>query len=178
MSARAYTYRHNEVCEVLRDVAVRNGWRVASYGTDLPASLVKPELAADLHNTRPDIVLYNDFARYSAKVVLVEVTVTFDTDRNIKAARVHKMAVYNPLIEAIKLSHPHNALEVEIAPAVVGARGIIHDMWHHDLRPLGLAEGQAKQAGCAASLAAIKASHWIWTLWAAQAHDNPNSDPR
>ena len=148
MSARAYTFRHNQVCEILRNVAVRHGWRVASYGTDLPATLVKPELAANLHNTRPDIVLYNDFARYSAKVVLVEVTVTFDTDRNINAARIHKLAVYRPLIEAIKLSHPYSALAVDIAPAVVGARGIIHNKWHEDLKPLGLNEGQATRAGC------------------------------
>ena len=151
---------------------------MASYGTDLPVSLVKPELTANLHNTRPDIVLYNDFARYSAKVVLLEVTVTFYIDRNIKAARLQKIATYRSLIEAIKLSHPANTLEVEIAPAVVGARAIIHDKWHEDLRPLGLAEGEATKAGCAVSLAAIKASHWIWTLWAAQAHGNPNNDPR
>jgi len=166
------------VCEILRNVAVRHGWRVASYGTDLPATLVKPELAANLHNTRPDIVLYNDFARYSAKVVLVEVTVTFDTDRNINAARIHKLAVYRPLIEAIKLSHPYSALAVDIAPAVVGARGIIHNRWHEDLKPLGLNEGQATKAGCEVSLAVIKASHWIWTLWAAQAHGNPGNDHR
>ena len=139
---------------------------------------MKPELVANIHNTRPDIVLYNDFARFSAKVVLLEVTVTFDTDRNITAARRQKLTTYLPLIEAIKLSHPHKVLSVQIAPDVVGARGIIHDKWHEDLKPLGLAAGQATKAGIKVSLAAIKASHWIWTLWTAQAHGNPNSDPR
>ena len=105
-------------------------------------------------------------------------TVTFDTDRNITAARQQKLATYAPLIEAIKLSHPHNALSVLIAPAVVGARGIIHDKWHEDLKPLGLNEGQSTKTGIKVSLAAIKASHWIWTLWAAQAHGNPQNDQR
>ena len=174
LSANAYTYRHNMVCEVLRETAVRNGWRVASYGTDIPPSLVKPHLLTNIHNTRPDMVLYNDFANHERKIVLLEVTVTFDTDRNIEAARRHKVAVYNSLIEAIKLSH-QRVVSVAIAPAVIGARGIIHNKWHEDLRPLELANDEAAKAGRNASIAAIKGSHWIWTIWAKQTHGSQNS---
>jgi len=166
------------VCDVLRDAAVRNGWKVASYGTELPPSIVKAEFLVNLHNTRPDIVLYNDFAQCTVTVVLLEVTVTFDNDRNITSARQQKSAVYKPLMEAIKLSHPLKTVTVATAPAVVGARGIIHDMWFNDLKPLGLAEGEAADVGRKASIAAVRGSHWIWTLWAAQAHGNPNNEPR
>ena len=129
LSANAYTYRHNMVCDVMRNAAVNNGWQVASYGTELPPSIVKPALLTNLRNTRPDIVLYNDFSQHVANIVLVEVTVTFDNDRNIKAARRFKSSIYQPLLEAIKLSHPLESVSIAVALVVVGARGIIHEFW-------------------------------------------------
>jgi len=104
------------------------------------------------------------------KVVIVEVTVVFESERNIEAAHERKSKVYMPLLEAITMSQPNKNIEVAVVVVIVGARGIIPQFWFDNLKPLQLSRNATNSLAKHSSVAAIQGSQWIWGLGAAQAH--------
>ena len=170
LSANVYTYRHNLISDLVETACITKGWKVVSRGVDVPASLVHPQLLRQLEHTRPDLVVVDTNTQDFLSVVIVEITVAYESDRNIGDARERKDQVYVPLAAALKSSHPNKDVEVSIVVVIVGARGVIPTFWFDNLRPLNLSTRKATALAKQASIAAIQGSQWIWGLWAAQAH--------
>jgi len=158
------------VCDVVEADCVKKGWTVASRGVDVPPRLVHPSLLKVFDHTRPDLVLIGRSTKKELEVVLVEVTVPFDTDKNLQAANTRKQQVYLPLMEAIQKSNAAKSVQVSIAVVIVGTRGVIPTFWGKNIQPLKLTSNQQRSLARRSSVAALKGSQWIWGLWAAQAH--------
>ena len=158
------------VSDVIELACVKRGWTMASRGMDVPARVVHPSLLYQLDHTRPDLVLIGKSTKEELEVVLVEVTVAFETDKNLIAANTRKQKVYQPLMKAIKMTHHSRRVGVEVAVVVVGTRGVVPSFWFENLAPLKFTVRELRTLAKQASTAALKGSQWIWGLWAAQAH--------
>jgi len=170
LTANVYTYRHNLVSDLVETACTKKGWKVISRGVDVPASIVHPTLIRQIQHTRPDLVVVDTNSEGVLKVVIIEVTVAFESDRNITEAQERKSKVYLPLAKAIKQSQSDREVEVEIVVVIVGARGVIPTFWFENMQPLQLSRRASNMLAKQSSVAAIQGSQWIWGLWAAQAH--------
>ena len=170
LTANVYTYRHNLVSDLVETACTKKGWKVISRGVDVPASIVHPTLIRQIQHTRPDLVVVDTNSEGVLKVVIIEVTVAFESDRNITEAQERKGKVYLPLAKAIKQSQSDREVEVEIVVVIVGARGVIPTFWFENMQPLQLSRRASNMLAKQSSVAAIQGSQWIWGLWAAQAH--------
>ena len=146
-----------------------------SRGVDVPAALVRPTMLRRLQHTRPDLVVVDCQTQGLLRVVIVEVTVAYDSDRNFEAANERKLRVYQPLVQAIYDSKPDQNVEISVVVVLVGARGVVPTFWFNNLKPLNLSRKTAEVLAKQSSAAAIKGSNWIWGLWAAQAHGSEQS---
>ena len=170
LSANVYTYRHNLVSDLVETACINKGWKVISRGIDVPTSIVRPDLLRELEHTRPDLVVVDTNTQDYLNIVIIEITVVYESYRNCLAAQERKSQVYMPLVAAIKASQPDRNVDVTVAVVIVGTRGIIPDFWFENLRPIQLSSRHATALDKQASVAAIQGSQWIWGLWAAQAH--------
>ena len=170
ISSNAYTYRHNLVVDLLEECCIKHGWKVVTKGVELPESLIRPSLRRDLQHTRPDMVLVNDFTAHRIEVILVEVAVAFESDRNLARVNARKKETYTELMRAIALTRQEKQVIVRVVPVIIGARGIVPVFWAENLKPLSLSGRAVKRLAKSASVQAIKGSQWIWGLWTARAH--------
>ena len=129
-----------------------------------------PDLLRELAHTRPDLVVVDTNTQDYLNIIIIEITVVYESDRNFMAAQEHKSQVYMPLVASIKASQPDRNMDVTVAVVIVGTRGIIPDLWFENLRPIQLSSRHATTLPKQSSIAAIQGLQWIWGLWATQAH--------
>ena len=119
-----FTFRHDSVLQHLLNAIIRrkkdglvvyadlNGWRV-NGGT------VPHEMA--LTEQKPDLVII-DKAAAPVKILLVELTVPWDSSQNFQAAVERKTARYERLIEDLREA----GFDARNMPLEIGCRGVIN----------------------------------------------------
>ena len=157
-----YTFRHDSVLSHLLNTIVKkkkestevyadlNGWRI--NGGTVPQDLALTE-------QKPDLVVV-DKAAVPTKVLLIELTVPWDSAQNFQAALERKTARYERLTEDLKAG----GVDARNLPLEIGCRGVINQRNAANLEYLcnliGI-QGIKKLKGALGRIAVI-GSYRIW----------------
>ena len=166
LSSAAYTWRHDQVLNVLKKQVLRAGWHIISEGTDVPSQLLPPALVQQIHHRRPDLVAVNAATSTHLKVIVVELQVNFERDDSMLRAWQGKADRYAELMAALRAAPSSKVVQPHFVPIIIGARGSVMACAPCDLTPLQLAGAVINPMLRAMGLQAIQGSQWLWSLWA------------
>ena len=169
-----YSWRHDEiVLEIL--TAVKKKWEIISVNENAVSKWLPANFTPEFRATKPDITVINDTVDKAILVRLIEISIAYDADDNLREAEARKIGKYKGLMLAImkhlaKLN-PKRVVKVAIVPLIIGSRGAMPESWFEYLQKiLLLSDSEIKALSAKCHIKTIEGSHWVWTKFCAIHH--------
>jgi hypothetical protein len=166
LSSRLYQWRHQQVLNLV-EAATQKHWVIISKEQDVAVVWPTAVTIRQLAHTRPDLILMDGATEGRLVILIIDVAVTFDQESTMNNAYDEKVRRYQPLADAIKATSADSVeTSVQVVPVVVGSLGTIQNDWHAQMAKLRVLGKTADKLAEQVSVAAIKASQWIWRMYA------------